>query len=242
MGNIGLKFNAYTQATKWFTSTIVKTSWKNIFKIFIVVFLFLNLTVFGLFFIRLSKNDAVISALSEKVIGKTDETIRDLSVSPKIHHDLGVLTYTTNASRTFIFELHNGKENISGLPFHYADMTYEEVNENKAVDKSALKFQNMPLTLYKFFTYMQINKVFIGGIDELKNIDSEFAKHVAECGGKYLGFAYITNRGIPLGFFGISYHNMEDVPSDAFIRKKLDETVKVLAVLLDLDEQVKIKE
>ena len=149
-----------------------------------------------------------------------------------------VLTYTINADRAFLFELHNGKKNISGLPFRFADMTYEEVNENRKVDKVAMQFQDIPLTLYKYPHYLQKKKMIIGTVDEIEEIDKDFAGHIREIGGTYLGMIYISNRGIPLGFLCVSYHDMNDVPSKEIVERKLKEYDMALTQLLDLQTQM----
>lgn len=236
------KENVYTQSVKWVTKTISDAEWSKIIKVYSVILLFLVLTVLGILFIKASKHDRVVDAFSTKITEYVHkENLREAVVTPKIQHDLEILTYTMNADRVFVVELHNGKENTSGLPFHYADMSYEEVNENKLVDKIALRYQNIPLTLYKFPTYLQTNKVFIGTSDELSKIDKDFADEVKKSGGEYLCLTYIGNSGVPIGFFGVSYHNLSDVPDISFIRNKLNETTKVLSHLLDLQEQTKVK-
>jgi hypothetical protein len=164
-----------------------------------------------------------------------EENIRDFIVTPKIQNDLKLLTYTLNADRAFLFELHNGKKNTSGLPFRFADMSYEEVNEERKVDRIAMQFQDIPLTLYKYPSYLQKQKMIIGTIDEIEKIDSEFANHIKSVGGVYLGMIYISSSGTPLGFLCVSYHKYEDVPETTLIEKKLNEHDKVLAQLLDLE-------
>lgn len=236
------KENVYTQAVKWVTKTISDAKWSKIIKVYSVILLFLVLTVLGIFFINASKHDGVVNAFSTRIIERVNkENLRQIVVTPKIQHDLEILTYTMNADRVFVLELHNGKENTSSLPFHYADMSYEEVNENKLVDKIALRYQNVPLTLYKFPTYLQTNKVFIGSLEELGSVDKDLAEEVRKNGGAYLCLSYIVNGGIPIGFFGISYHNLEDVPNMSFIKEKINETTKILSHLLDLQEQMKNK-
>ena len=78
----------------------------------------------------------------------------------------------------------------------------------------------------------------MGTVDEIEKIDSDFARHIREIGGVYLGMIYITNRGIPLGFLCVSYHNMEDVPDKEVIKNKLIEYDKSLTQLLDLQMQI----
>lgn len=235
------KASIYTQVAKWLSSTIADAKWYKIFKFYFVTFLFL--TTMLLFYVayRASSNDEVVKSAALKISStEKEENIRDFVVTPKIQHDLEVLVYTINADRAFLFELHNGKKNTSGLPFRFADMTYEETNENRKVEKVAMQFQNIPLTLYKYPHYLQKKGMIIGTVDDIEKIDKDFASHIKEIGGVYLGMIYISKRGLPLGFLCVSYHSMDDVPNIDVIDRKLNEHDKALAQLLDLQTQINL--
>ena len=75
-------------------------------------------------------------------------------------------------------------------------------------------------------------------IDEIETIDKDFAGHIIEIGGVYLGMIYISNNGTPLGFLCVSYHDMKDVPAKDTIERKLKEYDMALAQLLDLQTQI----
>ena len=49
---------------------------------------------------------------------------------------------------------------------------------------------------------------------------------------------YISNRGIPLGFLCVSYHDMNDVPTREIVERKLNEYDLALKELLDLQSQL----
>ena len=166
------------------------------------------------------------------------ENIRDFIVTPKIQKELNTLVYVLNADRAFLFELHNGKKNTTGLPFRYADMTYEETNEDRKIDKVAMNFQNIPLTLYKYPHYLQMKKILIGSVDEIEGIDHEFAKHIRDCNGEYLAMTYLNDNGVPLGFLCVSFHDKETIPKKEYIMKKMEEYGKSLTQLLDFDIQM----
>ena len=116
-------------------------------------------------------------------------------------------------------------------------MSYEEVNQETKVDKIAMKFQDIPLTLYKFPHYLQKTKIMIGTVDEISNIDCDYASHIKDIGGKYLGMIYLSGNGVPLGFLCVSYHDMSKVPSKQVIQNKLIEYGKAIEELLDLQVQ-----
>ena len=235
----GDKVSSIVKIVRIVTDTIADAKWSRIFKVYFVVFFFLATLLGGLFAYNIASDKEAMHQAAIKIAkSQKEENIREYTVTPKIQHDLGVLTYTLNADRAFLFELHNGKRNISGLPFRFADMTYEEVNENRKVDKVAMQFQDIPLTLYKYPHYLQKQKMLIGTVDEIEAIDKDFAGHIREIGGVYLGMVYISNRGIPLGFLCVSYHDMNDVPTREIVERKLNEYDLALKELLDLQSQL----
>lgn len=218
---------------------IVNSKWSNILKFWIVAVVFLA-TVFTSFFAYYEIKDGKLAdKLNDKLAkDQYEENLRDFRITPKIQKELSILVYTLKADRAFLFEFHNGKKNASGLPFRFADMTYEEINEEKKVDKIGIKFQNIPLTLYKYPHYLQQKKVMIGTLDEIRKVDPDYADQIDGCGGKYLGMIYLNLNGNPLGFLCVSYHDAANVPSKQEIDSKLREYDKVITQLLDLSTQM----
>ena len=218
------KASVIAKTFKGIADAIADASWRRLVKVFIVMFFFLA-TILGGFFAYNIANDkeAMHEAAMKMARSEKEENIRELVVTPKIQHELSVLVYTLNADRAFIFELHNGKKNTSGLPFKYADMTYEETNEEKKVDKVAIQFQDIPLTLYRYPHYLQTKKMIIGTTDEISGVDEDYANHIRAIGGKYLGMIYMSSGGTPIGFLCVSYHNIEDVPNKNVLELKLNE-------------------
>ena len=228
----------YTQVGKKISSTIANAKWSKIIKVYIVSFIFLATFIFAYFGYKAASDGEIVKQTALKM-SQNDEDIRDYIVTPKIQHELEVLVYSLNADRAFIFELHNGKKNTSGLPFRFADMTYEVANDDKHVDKVALNFQDIPLTLYKYPHYLQKKKLMIGTVEEIETIDADFASHIREIGGKYLGMIYLNSNGVPIAFLCISFHNLNDVPKKDVIELKLREYGKMIVSLLDLQEHKK---
>lgn len=225
-------------------SFINKASWKGIFKVFVVIML----SIIGYFCIKIlnavtdEENVAkMIANKIEKKYNEAEETnlnIRDEIVTPRIQRELEKLCYTINADRAFIFELHNGKKNPSGLPFRFADMSYEESNEENDIERVAMQFQNIPLTLYRYPHYLAEHKYIYGDIETIAQIDNGFAGHIEKVGGKYLGMIYMTNKGLPLGFLCVSFHDNPKI-SEAEIKAKLEQYAKIIEPLLDMNTQIK---
>lgn len=239
----GKKEPIYTQAAKWITSTIANAKWSKILKVYFVMFFFLATGLASFFAYNIVKNEEFLSKTAEKFADESteEEDIRDFVVTPKVQHLLGVLLYTLDADRVFIFELHNGKKNISGLPFRYADMSYEFANREKGVDRCYRKYQDVPLNMYTYPNYMYKHKFFIGSSDDIEKIDYEFAKQLKEDGGEYVAMAFINGIEEPLGFLGVSFHKKNNLPSDKVIEEKIKECGGKLSELLDLKAQLKTR-
>lgn len=219
---------------------IMSTTWLGIVKMTTIIVILLS----GLFMYKVFINEDFVSALAHKMSlnnGSYEENslkIRSDVVTPRIQKELDVLCYSLNADRAFLFELHNGKKNASGLPFRFADMSYEEPNEDRQVERVAMQFQDIPLTLYKYPHYLAQHKYLYGNVSEIAKIDDAFADHIARVGGKYLGMYYLTNNGLPLGFLCVSFHEKPDIEEE-IVKQKLEQYGKAITLLLDLNEQIK---
>ena len=164
--------SSVAKAFKNVVDTIADASWKRLFKVFIVVFFFLAVFTIGLYAYNVVSDKEMTKELTHKMMQeKKEEGIRDFVVTPKIQKDIDILLYTLNADRVFIFEFHNGKKNISGLPFKYADMTYEVANIERKVDRVYSKYQDVPLTMYKYPDYMYKQKLIICTIEEIEKLE-----------------------------------------------------------------------
>ena len=229
----------YTRIGKTIVTTIANAKWKSILKVYFVTFFFLATAVALVFAYTASKDQEVVRLTAHKITSEQqDENIRDFVVTPKIQRDMEIMIYSLNADRAFIFELHNGKKNVSGLPFRFADMTYEEVNRDRKVDKVAMKYQEVPLTLYRYPEYLHKEKTFIGTIEEIEQVDYDFAQCIKNDDGVYLGMIYMNIDGLPLGFLGVSFHDINNVPSKDAIESKLKENARIISELLNLQAQI----
>lgn len=234
------KVSAIVNIGKSIVDTIANAKWTRIVKVYLVMFFFLATALGGLFIYNLETDKEVMHKTAMKMVReKKEESIRDYVVTPKVQKDIEILLYSLNADRVFIFELHNGKRNVSGLPFKYADMTYEVANRERGVDRVFAKYQDVPLTMYKFPDYLHRKKFMIGSVEEIEKVDYEFAKCIKEDGGEYLAMIYINGSdGQPLLFIGISFHKKEYVPSDEVIEEKLKSYGKSIGELIDLKVQM----
>lgn len=244
-GERGPGVNKYLAPVKDFFGFVVDAKAKSIIKFWLVILAFFILFLTFKFAYNAINNEQFMSALAQKMESSkmADEenklAIRAEKVTPQIQHRLKILCYTLNADRAFLFELHNGKKNASGLPFRYADMSYEVVNDEKNISRVAMQFQNIPLTLYAYPHYLAEHRYLYGDLSEIAEVDMGFAKHIEKAGGKYLGMVYLTSRGLPLGFICVSFHE-EPKSSPEMIKSKLEEYALIITPLLDLDSSINI--
>jgi hypothetical protein len=225
---------------------ITGASNKSLIKFFVTLITVIILIVGGRVLYNAAGSERVMEAISnwiEEQSANTDEKgmeIRQDITTPAIQKELRLLCYTLNADRVFLFELHNGKKSAGGLPFIYADMSYEEVNIEKCLEYVGTEFQNIPLTLYKYPNYMFHKRYEYATLEEIITVDAAFAKHIESIGGKYLATIYITIHGKPLGFLCASFHN-DPVLTEEVIKEKMENSARILKPLLDLETQLNKK-
>jgi hypothetical protein len=239
------KVNVIAKHIKTIVSSLANASYVKIFKVFISTILFLFCSTIGFFVYNLSKNQQAVNTIIDEMIvtKKEDEAnmkIRD-AVTPQIDNELKKIMYTAHADRIAIFELHNGKENATRLPFRYADMSYEQVNDNdKSISYVSDGFQNIPLTHYTIPFYIAENTYFVGNIEEVRLIDKRFADLMNKIGGKYMSSVILRNDGSDIGFLCLFYDTT--VPMDES-KKEVGELLKhmsdKISPLLDLRVQKK---
>lgn len=227
-------------------SFITGTSNKALIKFFITLIITIILVICGKVLYNAANSERVIEAISNWIEWKNVNTeekgieIRQDITTPAIQKELRLLCYTLNADRVFLFELHNGKKSAGGLPFVYADMSYEEANIEKCLEYVGTEFQNIPLTLYKYPHYMFHKRYEYATLEEITTIDNAFAKHIEGIGGKYLATVYITIHSKPLGFICASFHD-DPVLSEDVIKEKMENSARILKPLLDLETQLNKK-
>lgn len=233
----------YSNMFKDLFSFLANASFLSVIKVISIVIVSLVISMSAIMCYRAVSSNDFMDALASKITKSHEEQeaknldLRDDKVTPKIQKEIEILCYTLNADRVFIFEMHNGKKNSSGLPFRYADMSYEEVNDVKRVERIAMKYQNVPLTLYKFPHYVAEHGYIYGTIDDVAKVDDGFALEISQSGGNYVAIIYITSDGIPLGFLGVAFHSQPEFKEE-YIKGIIESHSRVITPLLDLRMQI----
>lgn len=153
------------------------------------------------------------------------------SIKPNVDIILKDALSTLNADRAFVIEMHNGTNNVAGLPFIYGEMTYEEVREDVAhVDED---YTSINLSRFTFPMYIEKNQIWHGTINELSEIDSKLASRLSSNDVTYLAIIGLHGANNQLGYFGFTFCNGKAVPSENVIERSLNLAAPKLSILLD---------
>jgi hypothetical protein len=204
---------------------------KEIFLALFVIAAFLGMLMFA----NAMNNQKVI----ENWLAKTESESQigaDIrkTVNPKITKSMLKLMYKTDADRVCIFEMHNGKDNPTSLPFIYCDMTYEEAKDD--IGYISDEYENLNMSKYNFPSYIYENRYFVGTTNDLNQIDKKIARRFEDDGVKYLA-AIIIHSKVDIGFLMLLYNS---VPSDTDeILKQTSYYVQEISLYLDYKSQTK---
>ena len=117
--------NKYVGIFKDAFNFLASASVYSIIKVLCFITITITLSLSAIMAYRAISSEEFITALAQRVNEEQDREesknldIRDDKVTPKIQKEIEMLCYTLDADRVFIFEMHNGKRNSSGLPFRY---------------------------------------------------------------------------------------------------------------------------
>ena len=167
----------------------------------------------------------------------TEGSILRLENNPKIANVLTKALYELGADRISILEMHNGKENPSDLPFVYCDMTYEETKDK--VPYVSDEYDQMNMGKYHFFNYMMEERIFVGKVDEIWDIDKKFASKIQTNDTQYLAMVVIKNE-VEIGFLAVSFLTLPNIDKHK-LEVKLTDLAQELGYLLDMTPQSKTK-
>ena len=200
-----------TNATIGWMEVIHRFVKKNGFKklvidlIAVCVVVFIGLWIFqpGVFSNRLDQYREAKHA--EKMAERMNNT-------PLIQAELDKFRIKTDASWVSVWELHNSTNNLDGMPFLFASLTYESMNP--ALTPIAEQFDNVRLSLYPLGTYLREREMWHGSVEDLKEVDNTAYYRAKALGIKYLGFRLMEIDGSPNAMMSFAYVEGADVPSE----------------------------
>jgi hypothetical protein len=139
---------------------------------------------------------------------KGEEFKRNLTVREKINEALVELRILSNANRVYILEYHNGDVSLSGLPFNYSSMTYE--NTDVSTKNMITEFQKVPISPVANFLVSLDNTLEGYSSIQENNTNSLLSQHMNYYGVATTYTFKISNH-IKDGVIGLDWVNEEGV-------------------------------
>lgn len=154
--------------------------------------------------------------------------------SPIIRSELKDLIIKLGATRASICEMHNGTNNLSGFPFLYLDMTYEELAPNK-VSIVSDEYKNFNMVKYPFIANHIKDGIWIGSIEDVKKEDPHLASKFMFTDSNYGALMVIHGTGGIIGFLTVTFKETANLPTDKEILCAMTSTSQIVSTLLDKD-------
>lgn len=154
--------------------------------------------------------------------------------SPIIRSELKDLIIKLGATRASICEMHNGTNNLSGFPFLYLDMTYEELAPNK-VSIVSDEYKNFNMVKYPFIANHIKDGIWIGSIEDVKKEDPHLAAKFMFTDSNYGALMVIHGTEGIIGFLAVTFKETTNLPTDKEILCAMTSTSQIVSTLLDKD-------
>lgn len=220
-------------AIKWLSEMCDLIAKHGLWKIFLAMLMsaFVILSV-----IALSNPKQVI----EYVTTIQDDIVRDkhkkllnyrMEIEPKIDRLLITAQDSLDASRIFILEPHNGTSTLNGIPFWFLNMTFERCDVD--VDYVKRLYKDIEANEFPLAYQVYVNHEWKGTMDELSTIDPKLSKFMTINNAEYAVIISMMGTDTFLGFIGITYTRLEDVPCAEKIQRVLHCTAQKITIYLD---------
>lgn len=184
--------------------------WKVLQAIF-----FAGLFISIYYYIPFSTRQTTKDTLNSVEKAKNEEHFRNIELrrelQPQIETTLNSLLTNCKSDRAFIIELHNGSNNINGVPFLHGSVTYEVSRDG--LDMIDEDYQNISLSRFEMASYLHTKLEFVGSIDELRKIDKKMAAKLESNDVKYIVISTLHDGNREWGWFGVLYNRSDDIPT-----------------------------
>ena len=206
---------------KFITDYGLKKLVMDLLGVCVVVFIALWIFQPGIFSNRLDKYREARHA--EKMVERMNNT-------PLIQAELDKFRLRTDASWVSIWELHNSTNNLDGMPFLFASLTYESMNP--ALTPIAEQFDNVRLSLYPLGSYLREKEMWFGDVEGLKDIDNSAYYRAKALGIKYLGFKLMEIENSPNAVMSFAFVEGARLPDEnAMVQDWVMSSYKVNSLL-----------
>jgi hypothetical protein len=124
------------------------------------------------------------------------------------------------AHRAFVFETHNGGNNMAGLPFLYVDMTYDE--PVAGMKKLQDEYKNVSQTRYGIMDEIFETTFWCGTLEDIEEQDKELYYRMVKEDVTYLALMLLYGEYNPVGAVGITYNDPNAViPPKSVIQREM---------------------
>lgn len=129
-----------------------------------------------------------------------------LRADENIRGELTGLLQSTDASRAFVMEFHNGSSNLSsGLPFLYLDLTMDVGADGEAPLREG-EFKDLRTAQYPLISLLLDQGYWYGTIDDIKSIDQRLWYHLAGHDVGEIAVMTLWNGQSATGFLCLTWH------------------------------------
>lgn len=155
-------------------------------------------------------------------------------IKPKIDLLLQNALDNVHADRVFVIELHNGTNNLSGLPFLYCEMTYESCR--KGISTVGDEYGSVALSRYNLPYYMNEHRYFMGTVDELEDVDRKLCYRMKANNTTYLCVSNMYGLNNNIGYVGITYVDGNEPASKEELIDEIYTLSQKISTLLDVSD------
>ena len=138
--------------------------------------------------------------------------------TPKIQSECDKLLWKTGGQRVLFLEMHNNTNNISGLPFYYADASCESLDDKTYPIAEYCK--QVKLSLMPFATELFEKGAWHGNMEDLFEIDKSFYHKVKASGADHMAAVVVQGTEDAVGMLFVMYgpedgHSCEEAINSA---------------------------
>lgn len=129
--------------------------------------------------------------------------VERMASSEHINHALDHLLQQLGCDRAYVFQYHNGGENVAGIPFAKCSVTHERVRGG--IEPRIIAWQNLPVSLFSSLTcaLAERREFYLNGATDCNSCNSQLAKVFGTLSLYIVGL--YSFDGLPVGFVGIDY-------------------------------------
>lgn len=169
---------------------------------------------------------------NEESVRHSELARKRMEAGPAVSSVLKELIMDLGATRAILCEMHNGTNNLNGIPFLYADAMYEETV--RTADYVTDEYRNFNIARYPFIGNHFYDQIWIGTRDDIDAEDPHLAAKLKYTGAEFGALQVIQGLRAPIGLLGITYDAAaaKNKPSKTLITQKMDMAAQKICMLL----------